>query len=126
MNTMKYIFLFIITSCITFAEEKDSVVCFPKNDIVKLANKIQLLRDSIQYLQAVTAAQDTLIKVSEIRIDIYNKQLNNTLQVIDYREKQNKELEKIIQELQPRWYDNKLFWFLSGVSTVVCVVLAIQ
>ena len=56
----------------------------------------------------------------------YNKQLNNTLQVIDYREKQNKELEKIIQELQPRWYDNKLFWFLSGVSTVVCVVLAIQ
>jgi hypothetical protein len=123
---MKYLFLVIMTSCITFAGEKDSVVCFPKNDIVRLANKIQLLRDSIEYLQAVTAAQDTLIKVSEIRMDIYNKQLDNTLQVIDYCEKQNKQLEKIIQELQPRWYDNKMLWFLSGVGTVVCVVLAIQ
>jgi hypothetical protein len=115
-----------MTSCVAFAGEKDSIVCFPKNDIVRLANKIQLLRDSIQYLQAVTAAQDTLIKVSEIRMDIYNKQLDNTLQVIDYCEKQNKELEKIIQELQPSWYDNKMLWFLSGVGTVVCVVLAIQ
>jgi len=123
---MKYLFLVIMTSCITFAGEKDSVVCFPKNDIVRLANKIQLLRDSIEYLQAVTAAQDTLIKVSEIRMDIYNKQLDNTLQVIDYCEKQNKQLEKIIQELQPSWYDNKMLWFLSGVGTVVCVVLAIQ
>jgi hypothetical protein len=123
---MKYLFLVIMTSCVAFAGEKDSIVCFPKNDIVRLANKIQLLRDSIQYLQAVTAAQDTLIKVSEIRMDIYNKQLDNTLQVIDYCEKQNKELEKIIQELQPSWYDNKMLWFLSGVGTVVCVVLAIQ
>jgi hypothetical protein len=123
---MKYIVLLILTSCIAFSKEKDSVVCFPKNDVVKLANKIQLLRDSVEYLRAVVAAQDTLIDVSKLRMDIYNQQLENTIEVIGYCEKQNKELEKIVQELQPRWYDNKMLWFLSGVGTVVAVVLAIQ
>lgn len=123
---MKYIVLLILTSCIAFSKEKDSVVCFPKNDVVKLANKIQLLRDSVEYLRAVVAAQDTLIDVSKLRMDIYSQQLENTIEVIGYCEKQNKELEKIVQELQPRWYDNKILWFLSGVGTVVAVVLAIQ
>jgi hypothetical protein len=123
---MKYIVLLILTSCIAFSKEKDSVVCFPKNDVVKLANKIQLLRDSVEYLRAVVAAQDTLIDVSKLRMDIYNQQLENTIEVIGYCEKQNKELEKIVQDLQPRWYDNKMLWFLSGVGTVVAVVLAIQ
>lgn len=113
-------------SSIAFSKDKDSVVCFPKNDVVKLANKIQLLRDSVEYLRAVVAAQDTLIDVSQLRMDIYNQQLENTIEVIGYCEKQNKELEKIVQELQPRWYDNKMLWFLSGVGTVVAVVLAIQ
>lgn len=123
---MKYIVLLILTSCIAFSKEKDSVVCFPKNDVVKLANKIQLLRDSVEYLRAVVAAQDTLIDVSKLRMDIYSQQLENTIEVIGYCEKQNKELEKIVHELQPRWYDNKMLWFLSGVGTVVAVVLAIQ
>lgn len=123
---MKYIVLLILTSCIAFSKEKDSVVCFPKNDVVKLANKIQLLRDSVEYLRAVVAAQDTLIDVSKLRMDIYSQQLENTIEVIGYCEKQNKELEKIVQELQPRWYDNKMLWFLGGVGTVVAVVLAIQ
>lgn len=123
---MKYIFLLVLTSSIALSKETDSVVCFPKNDVVKLANKIQLLRDSIEYLKAVVAAQDTLIDVSKLRMDIYNQQLENTIEVIGYCEKQNKELEKIVQELQPRWYDNKMLWFLSGMGTVVAVVLAIQ
>lgn len=123
---MKYIVLLILMSSIAFSKDKDSVVCFPKNDVVKLANKIQLLRDSVEYLRAVVAAQDTLIDVSQLRMDIYNQQLENTIEVIGYCEKQNKELEKIVQELQPRWYDNKMLWFLSGVGTVVAVVLAIQ
>ena len=125
-DIMKYIVLLIISSCIAFSKEKDSVVCFPKDDIVKLANKIQLLKDSVEYLNAVVAAQDTLIDISQLRIEIYRQQLNNTIDVIGYCEKQNKELEKIVQELQPRWYDNKMLWFLSGVGTVVAVVLAIQ
>jgi len=123
---MKYIVILMLTSCIAFAKEKDSVVCFPKNDVIKLANKIQLLKDSVEYLRAVVAAQDTLIDVSQLRMDIYSQQLENTIEVIGYCEKQNKELEKIVQELQPRWYDNKMLWFLSGVGTVVAVVLAIQ
>ena len=123
---MKYIVILMLTSCIAFAKEKDSVVCFPKNDVIKLANKIQLLKDSVEYLRAVVAAQDTLIDVSQLRMDIYSQQLENTIEVIGYCEKQNKELEKIVQELQPRWYDDKMLWFLSGVGTVVAVVLAIQ
>jgi len=35
-------------------------------------------------------------------------------------------LEKIIDELQPRWYDNKFLWFLTGAASVVGIVLVVQ
>ncbi len=123
---MKYFIILLFSATSLFASEKDSTVCFKKTEIVKLANRIQLLRDSIEYLSAVVTVQDTVIDLYQSRSDMFLKQLNNRDQVIDACQKRSKELEKINEELQPRWYDNKFLWFLTGAASVVGIILAVQ
>ena len=123
---MKYLVALLFSVTTMLATEKDSVICFKKSEVVSLANKIQLIRDSVEYLTAVVNAQDTLIEFHQTRFDLYHQQLRNREQVIDACQKRTVELEKIIQELQPRWYDNKLLWFFGGVGTVLGIMFAVQ
>ena len=123
---MKYVIALLFSVSISFAAEKDSVVCFTKPEILKLSNKIQLLRDSIEYLTAVVNVQDTVIDLYISRSDIFIQQLKNRDNTIDACKKRSAELEKINEELQPRWYDNKFLWFLTGAASVLGIVLAVQ
>jgi len=123
---MKYLVALLFSVTTIFATEKDSIICFNKSEVVSLANKIQLIRDSVEYLTAVVNAQDTLIEFHQIRFDLYHQQLKNREQVVDACQKRTVELEKIIQELQPRWYDNKLLWFFGGVGTVLGIMFVVQ
>jgi hypothetical protein len=123
---MKYVFILLFSSITVFASEKDSVYCFNKEQITKLASKIQTIRDSNDYLVAVVNAQDTVIDVYQSRSETFLKQLNNRDQVIDACQKRSKELEKINEELQPRWYDNKFLWFFSGVGTVLGIMFTVK
>jgi hypothetical protein len=123
---MKYIFALIFLTSNLFAIEKDSVYCFNKTEITLLANKIQLIRDSVDYLKTVVDAQDTVIDLYQSRSDMFLKQLRNRDQIIDACQKRSKELEKINEELQPRWYDNKFLWFLTGAASVVGIILVVQ
>jgi hypothetical protein len=123
---MKYIIILLFSATTLFASEKDSTICFKKTEIVKLANRIQLLRDSIEYLSAVVSVQDTVIDLYQLRTETFLKQLSNRDQLIDACKKRSVELEKINEELQPRWYDNKLLWFFSGVGTVIGIMFAVQ
>jgi hypothetical protein len=123
---MKYFIILLFSVTTLFASEKDSTVCFKKTEIVKLANRIQLLRDSIEYLSAVVTVQDTVIDLYQSRSDMFLKQLNNRDQVIDACKKRSVELEKINEELQPKWYDNKLLWFFTGVGTVLGIMFVVQ
>jgi hypothetical protein len=123
---MKYVIALLFSVSISFAAEKDSVVCFTKPEILKLSNKIQLLRDSIEYLTAVVNVQDTVIDLYISRSDMFIQQLKNRDNTIDVCKKRSAELEKINEELQPRWYDNKFLWFLTGAASVLGIVLAVQ
>ena len=123
---MKYVLILLFSSISIFSSEKDSVYCFDKEQITKLASKIQTLRDSNEYLVAVVNAQDTVIDVYQSRSETFLKQLNNRDQVIDACKKRSAELEKINEELQPSWYDNKFLWFFSGVGTVLGIMFAVQ
>lgn len=123
---MKYIIIILISLSSMYANDKDSVICFEKKDVLVLANKIQLLKDSVNYLSDVVRAQDTLITLHNKRFDFYINQLNNRNDIIDACEKRSIELEKINGSLQPKWYDNKFLWFFNGVATVVAIVLAVK
>lgn len=123
---MKYLVILMFSTIPIFASEKDSVVCFKKLEIVKLANRIQLLRDSVEYLTAVVNVQDTVIDLYQSRTETFIQQLKNRDFVIDACQKRSKELEKINEELQPKWYDNKLLWFFGGVGTVLGIMFGMQ
>lgn len=123
---MKYLVILLFSTITLFASEKDSVVCFKKTEVVKLANRIQLLRDSIEYLTAVVTVQDTVIDLYQSRSETFLQQLRNRDYLIDACQKRSKELEKINEELQPKWYDNKLLWFFGGVGTVLGIMFAVQ
>jgi hypothetical protein len=123
---MKYVLALIFSTVTLFATEKDSIYCFNKTEITLLANKIQLIRDSVDYLKTVVDVQDTVIDLYESRSDMFLKQLNNRDNVIDACKRRSEELEKINQELQPSWYDNKFLWFLTGAASVVGIILIVQ
>lgn len=123
---MKYFLILLFSSVTMFAQQKDEIYCFNKEQITKLAAKIQILRDSNDYLVAVVNVQDTVIDLYQTRTELFMKQLKNRDQVIDACEKRTVELQKIIDELQPRWYDNKLLWFFGGVGTVLGIMSVVQ
>lgn len=123
---MKYILILLLSSFSIFAQQKDEMYCFNKEQITKLAAKIQTLRDSNDYLVTVVNIQDTVIDLHQSRSETFIKQLKNRDQVIDACEKRTVELQKIIDELQPRWYDNKLLWFFGGVGTALGIMFAVQ
>jgi hypothetical protein len=123
---MKYVIALLFSFSVTFASEKDSLVCFTKPEVTKLWNKIQLLRDSITYLNTVVNVQDTVIDLYVSRSEIFIQQLRNRDEALAACKKRSEELEKIIDELQPRWYDNKFLWFLTGAASVVGVILVVQ
>lgn len=126
---MKYILVFLFATTIMFSKEKetikkiDSVVCFNKIEITILANKIQTLKDSIDYLKLIASEQDTLIDLQKTRINWYNMMLSNRQKAFDACRIQSDALQKNVEELQPRWYDSKLLWFMSGAATVVSIIL---
>ena len=126
---MKYIFVFLFATAVMFSKEKetikkiDSVVCFSKIEITILANKIQTLKDSIDYLKLIVSEQDTLIDLHKTRLNWYNMMLSNRQKAFDACRIQSDALQRTVDELQPRWYDNKLLWFMSGAATVISIIL---
>ena len=123
---MKYLLMILFSSITMIASEKDEVYCFNKEQITKLASKIQTLRDSNDYLVSVVIGQDTVIDLYQSRTELFMKQLKNRDEIIDACEKRTVELQKIIDELQPKWYDNKLLWFFGGVGTALGIMFAVQ
>jgi hypothetical protein len=123
---MKYLIALLFSVSIAFASEKDSLVCFTKPEVTKLWNKIQLIRDSVEYLTAVVNVQDTVIDLYVSRSEMFIQQLKNRDETLAACKKRSEELEKINQELQPRWYDNKFLWFLTGAASVVGIILVVQ
>ena len=125
---MKYILILLFSSISIFASEKDSVYCFNKEQITKLATKIQTLRDSNDYLVAVVNVQDTVIDVYQSRSETFLKQLNNRDQVIDACQKRSKELEKINEELisiqdSRNTYEFKRYFLITQKKIILKLLL---
>jgi len=123
---MKYLISLLFSVSMTFASEKDSLVCFTKPEVTKLWNKIQLIRDSVEYLNSVVNIQDTVIDLYVSRSEMFIQQLKNRDEALSACKKRSVELEKIIEELQPSWYDNKFLWFITGAASVVGIILVVQ
>ncbi len=123
--------LFLLASTFSYGQSKDSVVCLPKADILKLANKIQRLQDTIHWQKdtiiwqsGIVNFQDTLISSHKQRALLFQEQLDNRQKVIGTMAEENKKLRETIDILMPKWYDNKWLWF-GGGATVATIILGL-
>lgn len=122
---MKWLCLFLMVFITSVAySQKDSVVCLSKSEVLILANKIQLLQDSSLYKSSVMNAQSKLLTTYEQRVLVYEEQVQNRQKTIDLVNKQNEELQKQVEYLRPKWYDDNRLWFGAGVLTTVIVFIA--
>lgn len=118
-----WICLMFLSTSVVYGQ-KDSVVCLSKSEILILANKIQLLQDSSLYKSSIINAQGKLLTIYEQRALVYEEQVQNRQKTIDLVNKQNEELQKQVEYLRPKWYDDNRLWFGAGVLTTVIVFIA--
>jgi len=116
--------LFLLAVITSNGQSQDSVVCLPKSNILTLANKIQLLKDTIRWQKDIIIAQDTLVSTQKQRALLYESQLENRQTVINLMEQENKKLRETIDIMMPKWYDNKWLW-LGGGATVATIILGV-
>lgn len=115
---MKYFFIIIcLYPVLMFTQVADT--CFTSNQIIRISNTL----DSLYYLDSINNEiildQEVLISDLEqiIELDslenLYLEQKNNFLKdnINLYIER-----EKL---LKPKWYDNKIIWFSSGILTTL-------
>lgn len=116
--------LFLLAVTISSGQSQDSVVCLPKSNVLTLANKIQLLKDTIRWQKDIIIAQDTLVSTQKQRALVYESQLENRQTVINLMEQENKKLRETIDILMPKWYDNKWLYF-GGGAVVTSIILGL-
>ena len=130
---MKWILpiLFILAFTTSNGQSKDSVLCLPKSDVLTLANKIQLLKDSvhnqlstINWQKQIITEQDTLIGQQKNRFSLYETQLENRQNVINTMEQENKKLRETIDLLMPKGYDIEWLYF-GGGAVVTGIILGL-
>ena len=116
--------LFFLVNTFSYAQSKDSVVCLPKANILKLQDTIQWEKDTIYWQGKIIVAQDTIITDYKQRFSIFQEQLDNRQKVIGTMENENKKLYETIDILMPKWYDNKWLWF-GGGATIATIILGL-
>ena len=115
----------ILTSTISYSQS-DSLVCFTKRESLTIVNKIRLLQDSLAFSSAVIAKQDDLIDKYTTRNLLFQQQLVNRDSTIVMYEKQAKLMEDTIQNLQPKWYDNKFLWLGGGFVAALVTIIVVN
>ena len=112
-------------------QSKDSLVCLPKSDILRAANRVQEMRDTINWLTKTVNWQDTIVKKQDTiigsldgRLLTCNSQLENRQKTVLLLEEENRNLRDAIDKLMPKWYDNKWLYFGAG-ATITTIILGV-
>jgi hypothetical protein len=86
---------------------------------VRLANKIQLVRDSLKYVTIVAMSQDSALAAYRDSYNLAQEQLQNREQAVADLTEENAQLRQVIADQTPSWYENKWLWFAGGVVTAI-------
>lgn len=104
--------------------------CIEKSNLIKYAQKIydlqtenSYLKDSKSIFKKNVIIKDSIIKIQRSMLDGKERQISLLNDQITYKGDIIKLQEEKIDELTPKWYDNKLLWFGSGFIIGIMVVL---
>jgi hypothetical protein len=115
---MKYFFIILyLYPVIIFTQVADT--CFTSNQVIGISNTL----DSLYYLDSINneIILDQEVLINDLDQIIYLDSLENL-----YLEQKNIFLKDNInlyiereKLLKPKWYDNKIIWFSSGILTTL-------
>ena len=113
----KYFIIILLWPMFLIGQESDTH--FTEDEIIAISETL----DSLYYLDSINneiisqqeiliSELETIAKLDSIELMYINKKielLNNNIELYIQREKY----------LKPKWYDNKVIWFASGIITAV-------
>ncbi|WWT39303.1 hypothetical protein [Microcystis phage Mel-JY01] len=121
---IKLFIFFVVFLPTTIFSQSEPVLILDKKDLLKLVNKIQAIEDSLNLKSEIIKSQNSILKIHEQRSELLMKQIDKQQQIIETIELQNTMLQKQIQDMTPKWYEDKTVWYLGGVvSTIVFIQL---
>ena len=105
--------IFILLFPITVFGQTVSDTCFTEQQIHDISETLDELyyQDSSQQ-DAVIEKQDQLLQLDSLQLEYKQQQIDLLEENIDLYVKQQK-------KLQPKWYNNKVIWFSSGILTTI-------
>lgn len=136
-NNMKWILLIFIMLANTFLYgQKSDTTSIPKvsqqvspvltksdyflvTNKARLANKIQLVRDSLKFVTGIVMSQDSALAAYQDSYNVAQDQLQNRDQVVADLTEEVTQLRQVIENQTPSWYENKWLWFAGGVVTAI-------
>lgn len=121
-----FLILFLVLCIPVHGKQEDSLYYFTDGDVLILANKIQLIRDSLKFKSAIIYEQDSLVNLYQERSLIFKDQIQNKDSQIEILEKQNEVLKESLKLLEPKWYDNNLFWFGNGIAVTIITLILVK
>jgi hypothetical protein len=122
--------LVIVLSSVLFSvnlyAQNDTIMQFRKDQVLRLANGVQSLQDTLRYVRVVDSMKTKIISLYEERTLVYEKQLTNREQVILACKEETNSLRQVIETLKPKWYDNKFIWVGAGATLTGAVILLVK
>lgn len=116
------LFLLIVNINIVECQPTGGLTCFTDQEILNIMNKIDSLSQTVELDSQIIVKQKQQIQYLEaIRFQdsLINAQYLNQLDI--YKD-QNRLLQITIDEVKPKWYDNKTIWFGMGVFLTIFAI----
>ena len=113
----KFFIIIFLWPLLVFGQMPDT--CFTSEEIIDISETL----DSLYYLDSVNneiiSQQETLISELETIVQLDSIQLLYTNKKIELLNDNINLYIKREKHLRPKWYDNKIIWFGSGILTTL-------
>ncbi len=80
--------------------------------------EVQSFRNDILQLENSDSTNTKIIFELENQILLLNQKSFNDSLIVDQYKYQLQLKDELIEEIKPKWYDNKYLWFIGGIMTI--------
>ena len=98
---------------------------FPQKTYEFTEEEVKSLYASIQELEYKDSLNTEIIEKLESQIDLYTMYILNDSTIIAEQQIQLTLKDMLIEEIRPRWWENKYLWFGYGAASVIIPIWAI-
>tara|TARA_Y100000593_G_C4166036_1_gene264466 strand:+ start:270 stop:629 length:360 start_codon:yes stop_codon:yes gene_type:complete len=80
--------------------------------------EVQSFRNDILQLEHSDSTNTKIIFELENQINLFNQKSFNDSLIMNQYKYQLQLKDELIEEIRPKWYDNKYLWFFGGIMTI--------